>query len=448
MIARAAGPLQTLVMARVGGLHLAVPAPWVAGAQASAEPLVQLPRRQGAVAGLLPTDTGCIPVVDLTRWVALPAGTADSATALTDATPCYLLLQQDGRRLALQVDELLGLRRVPQERLQRVHQRDDPDELFDTVLPGDTVDAPPTCVLEPQRLMRLLALWCEATGTGADAPAGVTRTGTPSAGCLALVRVAGQRLAVDMRQVAELIAMPSLKTRLAPGRATAGFASWRGATLAVLNAGWLCGQIPVAPGPLALVLRDASGRAVALPVDELLGMTRPPAQTVPLDAAARPWQGESWTDEDGPVAALRVPALLDALPESSLACRPASAARQPTASNEQPYFLLQAGRTAALPIHDVLAVVEGARVSDEQQTLAWRGRQLPLRGRPSPAGVVVVLQGTRGAVALRVERLLGLVPAGAAELSALPGVPGARMLHLPAQASSYAIARADELLPA
>ena len=61
---------------------------------------------------------------------------------------------------------------------------------------------------------------------------------------------------------------------------------------------------------------------------------------------------------------------------------------------------------------------------------------------------MVVLQVAGEAVALRAQRLLGLVPAGAAEVSALPGVAGARMLHLPTQAASYAVARASDLVPA
>lgn len=446
--APSAEPLLNLVLARLGALHLAVPAAWVAGACVSDTPPSPLPRRQGAVAGLLATAQGCVPVVDLARWVALPQAASPVRAPPSGQPACYLTLRQGGQRLALQVDELLGLRRVPAARVQRVHHRDDPEELFDAVLPGAAPGEPPICVLEPQRLMRLLSLWCDDAPTdSADHTCGPTAH-TPRATRLALVRAAGQRLAVDMRHVAELMPLPALKTRLAPGGASAGFADWRGGTLAVLNAGWLQGQTPASAAPLALVLSDDSGRAVALPVDELLGIAPLPPDTVPADPGDAAWRGDRWTDADGPVEQLRVPALLDALPESALAQRGARTARDSRLRNDRPYFVLQAGRTAALPIDDVLAVVDTGSLTDDQQTLDWRGRQLSLRGQPATGGVVVVLQGANDAVALRVQRLLGLVPTGAAELSALPGVPGARMLHLPSQAASYAVASAAELLHA
>ncbi|RTL40070.1 MAG: chemotaxis protein CheW [Burkholderiales bacterium] len=441
------GGHQPFVLARIGGLHLGVPAAWVAGAHASREALTQLPRRQGAVTGLLPTPQGPVPVVDLGRWVTLPARADGDVTAVTEPVPCYLTLQQGGQRLAIQVDEVLGLRRVPAAHVQRIHHRDDPEELFDAVLPANAPDEPPVCVLEPQRLMRLLALWCDtsqARVSDAGDDSGRSTTASPR---LALVLVAGRRLAVDMRHVAELMPMPSLKTRLAPGGASAGFAEWRGGTLPVLQAGALTGQSSTSTAPLALVVQDASGRALALPVDELLGMTSAPMQAVAPETGAQPWRGEAWTDDDGPVQALRVPELLDALPESALALSAARQAQSARASNDRPYFIFQSGRTAALPIDDVLAVVDSGPLDAHQQTLTWRGRHLPLRGVPTPGGVVVVLQGDAGAVALHVERLLGLVPAGAAEMSTLPGVPGGRMLHVPTQATSYAVARAADLVP-
>lgn len=443
--------LPPYVQARIGRLHLAVPAGWVAGAHASSEPLTALPRRQGAVAGLLATADGCVPVVDLARWVALPAPSdfaADDDTALTEPAPCYLTLRQGGQRLAIQVDELLGLRRVGADQVQRLHHRDDPDELFDAVLPGAAPGDPMACVLEPQRLMRLLALWCEDTPTQSAAGNRAVDSQATRPPRLALVRTASRRIAVDMRHVAELMPTPLLKTRLAPGGASAGFADWRGGTLAVLHAGWLQGEPSTAASPLCLVLRDDSGRAVALPVEELLGMADRPTDTVAPDLGAPSWQGERWTDASGPVEQVHVPALLDALPESALSQAGARAAPDRRATNDRPFFVLQAGRTAALPVDEVLAVVEAGSVSDDQRTLAWRGRQLPLRGQPAADGVVVVLQVAGEAVALRARRLLGLVPAGAAEMSALPGLPGARMLHLPTQAASYAVARASDLVPA
>lgn len=433
-----------LVQARIGRLHLAVPAPWVAGVQASGEPLVHLPRRQGALAGLLPTAQGPVPVVDLARWVRMPELPASREASTPQGLPCYLTLQQERRRLAIQVDELLGLKRVPAEHLRRLHQHDDAEELFDAVLAGTAADEPPICVLEPQRLMRLLALWCEDGSDSAAADGASTRQHARRP-TVALARVAGRRVAVDMRHVAQLMPMPALKTRLPPDGPSAGFADWRGGTLPVLNSGWLHAQ-PAPPScPLVLVLQDDAGHAVALPVEALTGTVERPPHISPPTEQAPAWLAAHWSDDEGQVDLLDVPALLAALPESALARQrrepPATQAR-----NEQPHVVLQAGGTVALPIDEVLAVLDAPTAAAGQTTFAWRGQQLSLRGAQG-APMVAVLAGADGELfARRIEGLVGLVPAGAAELSALPGRPGRRMLHVPGQAASYEVVGGAELV--
>lgn len=450
--APAAAAMHSLVLARIGSLCLAVPAAWVAGAHASRDPLAVVPRRQGAIAGLLPTPQGTVPVVDLGRWVPLPPGrpAADaSAEAVTAALPCYLILRQERQRLALRVDELLGLRRVPSARLQRLHHRDDPEELFDAVLSLD--DAPEStsaCVLEPRRLMDLLALWSDDTAAHEPPHQGAATgaTDTAPAARLAVVRSAGRRLAVDLRDVAELLPMPDLTTRLPPGAPSTGFTRWRGAALPVLSAAWLHATDDTPAGPLALVLCDESGRAVALPVDALLGTLAAPARLVSPQGTAAAWWRGGWADDEGQVDVLDVPALLEALPESALARHHRQATSAQVRCNDRPYFVIQAGRTVALPIDDVLAIVDTATLPPEQDTLAWRGRQLPLRGPAGANHLAAVLVAADEPVALRIVRLVGLVPAGTGECGPLPGAPGAFMLHVPALHASFAATRAADLL--
>ena len=443
----AAQPL-CLVLARLGGLHIGVPVQWVGAATASRSELTGLPRRQGAVAGLLQTEQGCVPVVDLARWVTLPE--TASAPELQSVEPCYLTLHQGSQRLALRVDELLGLRRVPASRVQRLHHRDDPEELFDAVLPASGPDEPAVCLLEPQRLMQLLAIWCEDLHeTGRAAADDSAATSRAQSLRLAIVRTGAQLVALDMRHIAELMPMPALTIRLAPGGASMGFAAWRDSTLAVLNPGWPLGLTTLPPSaPLALVLRNDSGLALALPVDELLGTTAMPAETVPAEPGAAAWRGCRWMADGQQVELLDAPALLEALPESALA-RP-TGRRQVDARqrNEQPYFIVQAARTVALPIRDVLAVLEVGALPAHQGTLDWRERQVPLH---TPAGtasatMVAVIEQAGQPAAVRIHRLVGLVPAGAAEISSLPGAPGAQMLSLAAQEASYAVVNGRDLL--
>lgn len=461
--AAANAPLRCLVLARVGSLHIGVPVEWVAGATARGARLTPLPRRQGAIAGLLQTAQGCVPVVDIARWVPLPEASPSPDLQVAEPQPCYLTLHQGSQRLALQVDELLGLRRVPAHQLQRLHHHDDPEELFDAVLPSAN-PADPTepalCLLEPQRLMNLLAVWSEdspeanASATGGTATAATL--GATQRPRVAIVRAGGQMLAVDMRHVAELMPMPALKTRLALGGASAGFAAWRDGTLAVLHAGWAQGIAATAApaAPFALVLCDATGRAVGLPVDELLGTEPMPADTVPAEPGAAPWRGCRWVDAGEQVELLDAAALLGALPEADLArpsaARAARAAHQAGAArhNPRPYLVLSAGQALALPVDDVLAVMDVGALPTSQTTLTWRQQQVPLHTPAGTAGatLVAILSHNGVPAAARINRLVGLVPAGAGELASLPGMPGAQMLCLPAQAASYAVARGADLL--
>lgn len=460
--ATAAGlPRRCLVLARVGSLHIGVPVEWVASAAASGARLVALPRRQGAIAGLLPTPQGCVPVVDIARWVPLPDTPPSPELQLAEPQPCYLTLHQGRQRLALRVDELLGLRRVQAQQVQRLHHHDDPEELFDAVLPAtdpNDPDAQPICLLEPQRLMQLLAIWSEdspeAADTGPAAPGNTTAAAARGAQQprVAIVKAGGQMLAVDMRHVAELMPMPALKTRLAPGGASAGFAAWRDGTLAVLHAGWALGLAATAtPAPFALVLCDADGRAVALPVDELLGSEVVPLETVPADPDAAPWRGCRWMDGDEQVELLDAIALLGALPEADLARPSARRKAETNRHNDRPYLVLSAGRAVALPVDDVLAVMDVGALPDTQTTLIWRQHQVPLHTPAGTAGgtLVAMLEHNGELTATRIDRLIGLVPAGAAEMRNLPGLAGlqgVQMLYLPAQAASYAILRAGDLL--
>ncbi|PZP31657.1 MAG: hypothetical protein DI603_12495 [Roseateles depolymerans] len=451
------------VVARLGRITLAVDARWVEGAQHASAPLTELPRRRGPLAGLLPTVLGLVPVVDLARWVRMkPADAAAQAAPDNPAEgrpePYYLLLREGEQRLGVRVDALLGVRHLGPECLQRVHQQDDEEELFDAVLmPGD--DDTPLCVLEPQRAMQLLSVWMDAadrgnvstspssnasTGTAAAASAGA---GTEPAVPLALLRVGGRAIAVESACVAELFSMPALSTRLPGGRASIGFAPWRGRTLPVLDPAWLL-QLdePVDGAPLALVLRDAQDRHLLLPVDELVGTCTMPAELTPPAADAPAWRGRRWNREGELVEQLCARTLLELLPEASLAQPGAGAAAQrPQNTNTLPHMLLHAGRPFAVPATDLLAVVEAP--ANDLAVLSWRDRQLPVRALPGAdqGRLLAVVDSGDGCTALRIDRLLGLLPAHAAERSPLPGRPGAYMLSTAAPRASYVVRSGREL---
>jgi len=89
----------------------------------------------------------------------------------------------------------------------------------------------------------------------------------------------------------------------------------------------------------------------------------------------------------------------------------------------------------------------------DQTTLTWRQRQLPLH---TPEGtekatLVAIVEHDGQAAAARINRLIGLVPVGMGEISALPGIAGstrsagAQMLNMPTHGASYVILRSSEL---
>ncbi|MFG6456285.1 chemotaxis protein CheW [Roseateles sp. BYS96W] len=440
-----AGTSDAWVLARLGGWRLAIPADAVEGAQQPAAPLLPLPRHRGPLAGLLATDAGVVPVVDLPAWVQMPEPDDAAAAPASAARQEVLILRRQQRRIGVRVDELLGVRRASATELSRLHQRPDPDELFDGVLqPRD--GSAPAVVLEPGRLMDLIALWAEAAGLdAATAATGAAPAPQATAPEVALFRVAGAVLAISPAHVHELLPMPALGSVLGSRGATRGFAAWRGRMTPVVDAPWLLDQPAGAALPaLAVALGDATGRQILLGVDALLGtVPQPPAGSI--HSAGPAWRGAPWAHDGTLVQPLDVPALLDALPESRLAAGAPPAARAATATNEQPHLVLQAGTSFAMPLADVLTIIDDGQLNVAQ--IAWQGRQYPIHQLAADATgpLLALMEGTAGRLALRVQRLVALLPAHAAERMPVPGQPGKTLLTAPHLHASYVVKTANEL---
>ena len=438
------------VLTRVGHWQLAIAADLVEGARQPTEPLLALPRHQGPLAGLLATPAGVVPVLDLPAWVQMPAPAGAPAPNAPTGLPQVLILKQGERRIGLQVDELLGVRRSAEADLRRLHQRPDTDELFDAVLaPRDA--GPAALVLEPARLMDLVALWTD-DGAAIDGlvpataqAAQTAQTAQTPAREAALFRVAGTTLAIDSMHVDELLPMPAPTSLLGSSGATRGFAAWRGRMTPIVDAPWLLGRPPSLVLPaLALVLGDGAGRHILLGVDALLGtVPQPPAGTAPAEGPA--WRSTPWSHDGAVVQPLDVPALLDALPESRLATGGSPAPRAQAATNEQPHLVLQAGTSFAMPLADVLTIIDDGQLNVAQ--IAWQGRQFPIHQLGEDAGgpLLALMESEAGRLALRVQRLVALLPAHAAERMPLPGQAGKTLLTAPHLQASYVVKTANEL---
>ncbi|MFG6490340.1 chemotaxis protein CheW [Roseateles sp. BYS78W] len=445
----APGTARRWAIARIGATRLAVDAAWVESALAADRPLEPLPRRSGPVAGLLATPRGLVPAVDIPRWVPLPG--ANATEAPTDALAAgaghrYLVLARQGRRVGIRVDELMGIEQAPASRRQRMHHADDPRELFDGLLAAEG-DEPPALVLEPGRLMDLLNLWVGCTE--AEARPSATAVVDRRTDSTALFRVAGQVVAVRTRHVVELLPLPAAPASFVVSAATRNFVTWRDSMVPLLNAAWVMPRsAPGGTATLAAVLCDDTGRHAMLPIDELLGHAAAPLHAPGLDDDAPAWWGGAWEADEGLARELRADVLLAALPESALrktTQRLDPATRSPT--NEHAHVVLQAGASFAVPMHEVLAILDNAAA--DATTCQWRGQTVPVRqlGTTAPTGRLLALFHCEGGcIALRADRLVALLPAHAAETSSFPGRPGERMLTTREPNASYLVRSAAQLV--
>ncbi|MEO3692455.1 chemotaxis protein CheW [Roseateles paludis] len=452
-------PTTTYVLARVGGVPIAVAAQAVRAVLPMPPQWHRLPRRQGAIVGVLPTAQGPQALVELSAWVELQAPPGDTGVAL-------VLQDAQGRSVALRLDALEGLHRAGRGGVRALYRDDNDDELFAAVLasPGQTdaqVDG--VCVLEAERLMRLAQCWAEGLDLAQDAtraPADAART--PGAALHAVVRLAGPAgaaptlLAVPACDVAEVLHCPAYTHRWAPGGTTvgltAGLAEWRSRAVAVLSPAGL-GLTASDTPPLALMLEDAQGRGLLMPVSEMLGLHLLPADST---RGGDTWVTPAQDSPLGPIQTLRTVALLQALPEASLSHRESSGpgtGAPAVQRNLEPYLVFDAGRRFAMPIsqvHAVLARPPGVDVidwRDERLTLAAVPGLPPLP--PDSEGSVIVVGSPGARAAWAVARPHAFIPSRAAELRGWRShsTPGAQLLCVDEPAATYPVLQAPELQP-
>lgn len=142
-----------LVLAEAGDRLLALPLDCVVGATAWPARLERLPRRGGAVCGLIEHFGTPLALLDLALWVELGRPSADSPTYSR-----ALLLRQRGRSVAIGVDQLRGLQAVRPSAVVRLHYDDDGAQIFHSTVrcPGNDQLA---SLLDVDRLMTLAQTW-------------------------------------------------------------------------------------------------------------------------------------------------------------------------------------------------------------------------------------------------------------------------------------------------
>ena len=300
--ARSAG----VALVRLGPLCFGVPAHLVRFAVPETDGMALLPRRRGALRGVLTHRGQPLPLVDLPRWLPWPGLSAPppplplramvaEPTEATLAPPPpppreeLLVLAAGGRQIAIAVHEVLGLRRVEAEDGERLHRDVDPEELFHTVvrLRGQGADAPGPVVglLDVARLIDLAQAWSDETpgaasagdgegGAHGEAPTPSTRPGiraVPRRDTWAMLDLGPLWMGLPAACMLALVPMPPLQRPFATrGGALLGIARWRELDLAVMR--------PLAslwqdddPAPLMAVFA-VQGRTLAVGVQAPRGL--------------------------------------------------------------------------------------------------------------------------------------------------------------------------------
>jgi chemotaxis signal transduction protein len=388
---------------------LAIPAP--------ATPAL-LPRRQGALSGIVNHDGMLVPVVDLARWVDVGTHAAGPGRQL----PRILILRTAGtahgngaRVIGLRVDAVGGLVDVAPDAVMRLHHDDDAEEVFHSAArsaDGDTI----LSLLDIDRLATLAAAWSDVGGDGDAAPAEAPAAAAAAAQTApyALLRAGATRLAVPAGALAQVIPMPVLEG-FGAGQAGA-YCMWRGRHLPVLDSDLLAPPDAAPAGLLAVLEHD--GLALGVPVHAALQLGAFDPLGVPPDAVAA-----TVYDADGALQLIDTAALFARCPQAALSRRaPARAAGTSDglndSRNDSACIVFEADGMGATRIEAVEQVLPLAGAV--AATMPWQGQAIAvvdLRAQARDgAGHVLVVRGARGRIACIVTRVHVLIPAGTGRL--------------------------------
>jgi len=427
----ASGTLR-LARASLGAVHLGIPVDAVVQAIPLPDTPAFLPRRHGALRGVVEHLGTLVPVVDLARWVEVgAAGPSEHAR--------ILVLRDGARTIGLQVDAVGGLIDVPVREITRLHHDDNPEDVFHSAARAPE-DGCILSLLEVGRLADLALAWSrigeDATDAGSDAgtaspaapPSAATRT-------WALLQTGHGRLAVAPGDLTEVIAMPALERF--GGGIDGAWCHWRGRHLPVLAAGALMPAQPAEDGAdRLLAVIEHAGLALGVPVRAALQMCA-------LEGAGLPApDGVTATlfDADGAELQLLDTARLFArFPEASLSKMDGAPPSQDSrpgpqrAANTVGYIVFDADGLGATPVGAIEQILPLSGPAGA--TMEWQGSAIAvtdLRGPASAAqagatGNVLVMRGAARHAGFVVARVLSMIPPGTGTLYRMGGPGGQGM---------------------
>ncbi|AVR96716.1 chemotaxis protein CheW [Pseudoduganella armeniaca] len=421
-------PPRRLAVVSIGTVTVGIDVASVVQALPLPPVLAPLPRRRGALAGVVDCAGVLVPVVDLSRWVESGAPAADASARR------ILVLRADGRTIGLLADAVAGFADVPAAAVARLHHDDDPEEVFQATvqLPGTDIIA---AILEAGRLVALACAWNDAAATAATA-AVAPRSGSGQGATTTLCAVlqAGPALfALPAVRLAAVVARPALERF---GMGGSAFCRWGERHVSVVDV-----AVPSAARALLAIL-EHGGALLGIQVDAALDMRAlvPPGPDAALTTVY---------DEAGQaIEFIDVAALFARHPETGLSVRPAAgnAVAGTRAANQDAQLIFDAGGTLAMPIAAVDQVLPFEAAGDvAPATMPWQGRAIALHDlrQLRGSGAVLVLRRGEDHVACVVERVRSMVPPGGGQVytMAQPGQGAARFITVAGEggAVSYRI---------
>lgn len=415
-------PVVRLAAAGLGALRLGIPVETVVQAIPVPEAAALLPRRQGALLGVVVHDGALVPVVDLARWVDI-----GSSRAARPGSARILVLREAGRTLGLQVDTVDGLVEVPCAAIARLHHDDRPEEVFHSAA-RVAEDGRILSLLDVGRLAVLAASWHEQDPQAASVmDAGPAAQAGEATRDYALLRLDTLRLGIAAADLVEVMPMPALEQF--GGGIDGAWCLWRGRHLPVLAASALPGLPDAGTAPLLAVV-EHGGLALGLPARAALALQAfvPACEPGALTATVYDADGDGVRLLDTAALFARFPEARLSKPDSGADVAAPRRLQDSGTPNDSAYIVFEAGQLAATPIAavgQILPLVAGSL----DATMPWQGGTLPLvdlrpGAQAGAPGHVLIVAGARpaGYVVTRVELL---VPAGSGRLYRLGASTGA-----------------------
>lgn len=396
----------------------------------------QVPRRKGALAGVIKLDGEAIPVVSIGEWVKLDASHPGSSVDRR-----VLILCGKAGRLGILVDALLGVSSASRERIQQVFRNEDPEELFDRVVPSSDADQQSLPLLEADRLMQLANMWCESRRVAPDHLSqrkehgvhedrrryAVLSVGGP--GCETL-------FAVPATAVSEVIAAPVPESTLRLGSRNCGVTTYRGRKLAMVDFAAITGTGANLDAELMAVLSH-KGAHMGLSIQAAKKLLDLAPDEIERSIDHPLLAGVAVVEQLGRVCVIDLDRLFESSPESVIGGRQeAGTAVAPTTDCQRqgestmPYLLFQAGRRYASPVDGIVQIVPLDANSEEDLNVGsstmirWRDRTIRVAGFPSigaeqsKQSKLAVLVETDGAVTgVAIHKLEAWLPARSVEQS-------------------------------